>query len=508
MPELTRARALSGEIRRLVSATDALAGHGVDIGDELRSVVQSTESRQPRVMNDLVDGLCELALQPDPDLSRLGQQLIFTSVVEPLADSFEPELAAVYEHLFARVIERCRQHRSGHRLSALLSRFGASSADALLERKTRLRARAQFPIDRRARVQRVFVPSRVTVGADVAVTSIVLQKIERTFPNAEPIVFGPASTREILQGTAKGVRFVDCAYARHGTLVTRLEAWAQLVAAVDEARGSLPPGDCLFLDPDSRLTQLGLLPVVEEEAPSLLFESRSFRRPGAETLGELTAVWVDEALGADSGEPLYPKVAVEERDAAAAREVLRQSRRSGADRVTTVTLGVGGNAQKRLSGPFELNLVRTIVGDGGTVVLDRGIGEELDRVDGIIGTLAAEGVRVVELQAGPLRIPEDAAGQLLVYQGGLRPLIALVAESDLYVGYDSAFQHIAAALSVPAIDVFVNAPNEHFSRRWKPYSRAPVEVVRAGEGESGDEVLARVLAACRALRTAKNRNRP
>ena len=90
----------------------------------------------------------------------------------------------------------------------------------------------------------------------------------------------------------------------------------------------------------------------------------------------------------------------------------------------------------------------------------------------------------------------------------MRPLIALVAESDLYVGYDSAFQHIAAALSVPAIDVFVNAPNEHFSRRWKPYPRAPVEVVRAGEGESGDEVLARVLAASRALRTAKNRIRP
>jgi hypothetical protein len=184
--------------------------------------------------------------------------------------------------------------------------------------------------------------------------------------------------------------------------------------------------------------------------------------------------------------------------------VLRQPRRFGVDRVTTVTFGVGGNAQKRLSGPFELSLVRALVADGGTVVIDRGIGEEVARVDAVIDTLSSEGVRVVELQADPLRIPDGAAGQLLTYQGGLRPLIALVAASDQYVGYDSAFQHIAAALSVPAIDVFVNAPNERFSRRWKPYSSAPVEVVRAGLEESGDDVLARVVAACRAVRAAKN----
>jgi ADP-heptose:LPS heptosyltransferase len=496
-------RALSRAIRELSSANEPGAvGDGVEIGDELRSMVQSLEGQQPAAVNELADALCDLALQPEPNLGRIGQQLIFTSVVEPLADSFEPGLARVYDEIFARIIERSARHSAGQRVSALLARFGVSSGETLLARKLRRHAGTPFPVDERPRIERVFVPSRVTVGADVAITSIVLQKIERVFPNAESVVLGPVSTRDILKGVSKRVRFIDCGYARHGTLISRLEAWVQLVSVVDHERASLLPGNCLFLDPDSRLTQLGLLPVVEEEVPSLLFESRSFRRSGTGTLGELTARWLDEALGPDNGNPLYPKVVVEEVDAAASRRVL-QPKEGRDDFVTAVTLGVGGNAQKRLPGAFEVKLVRALLADGGTVVLDKGIGEEVARTGALISVLAAEGVRVVELQTDPLRTREGVSGRLLVYQGGLRSLLALVAESDLYVGYDSAFQHIAAALAVPALDVFANSPSELFSSRWTPWSKAAVEVVRATATESDDAVLARTLAAYRALRAKR-----
>ena len=165
-----------------------------------------------------------------------------------------------------------------------------------------------------------------------------------------------------------------------------------------------------------------------------------------------------------------------------------------------MSLGVGGNARKRISGRFEVNLVGALISEGGVVVLDKGIDEEVARVEAIVAALAAEGARVAELEANPLRLPNQASGQLLLHRGGLRSLVALVAASDLYVGYDSAFQHIAAGLAVPSIDVFVNAPNDLFSKRWRPYSKAAVEVVQVGTDEDGCETLPRVLAAYRASR--------
>ena len=68
----------------------------------------------------------------------------------------------------------------------------------------------------------------------------------------------------------------------------RLEAWRILVDAVHADMVSLEPDACLLMDPDSRLTQLGLLPIVPSDVSSFVFESRTYRRPGIDTLGALT----------------------------------------------------------------------------------------------------------------------------------------------------------------------------------------------------------------------------
>ena len=487
---------------RSVSFATAQVPHDREarLSDPLISLMQSCDGGSPSAMRELVEGLCELALDPDPERSDLGQQLMFNAIVEYLADSFEPEKARLYDRLFALVIDHYRRHRTGRRLDFLLSRFGVSSPDDLLARKERLTIGRPFPIDERSRIQRVFVPSRVTLGADVAVTSVVLQKIERVFPQAECVVFGPAAVGELLEGAATTVRFVECSYHRRGGLIARLDSWIQLVEAVQAEMDSREVGACLLLDPDSRLTQLGLLPLVPDEVPSFFFESRAYRRPGAETLGELTALWLNDILGPDDGAVLYPRVVPATSVASAARTVTQHVRASGAGHVTTMTLGVGGNARKSIAGRFEGDLLRALISEGGAVILDKGIDEEVARVEAIVAALAAERVRVVELEANPLRLPDGASGQLLLHRGGLRSLVALVAASDLYVGYDSAFQHIAAALGVPVIDVFVNPPNDLFSKRWRPYSTAVVEVVQVGADDDGRETLPRVLAAYRASR--------
>ena len=47
----------------------------------------------------------------------------------------------------------------------------------------------------------------------------------------------------------------------------------------------------------------------------------------------------------------------------------------------------------------------------------------------------------------------------------------MIANSDLYVGYDSAGQHAAAALGIPLISIFAGAVNDRFFERWRPDGR-------------------------------------
>ena len=55
----------------------------------------------------------------------------------------------------------------------------------------------------------------------------------------------------------------------------------------------------------------------------------------------------------------------------------------------TVSLGVGGNPQKRIAGPFESRAVAALLATGKRVMIDRGVGgEETERVDRSRGSWA------------------------------------------------------------------------------------------------------------------------
>jgi hypothetical protein len=443
----------------------------------------------------VVQALCELAVSDDAERSALGQRLLFSGIAERIGDSFDPAGVAVYDRLFSGVIEFCRRLPGGRDIDARLARFGVRSRADIVARKERLVVRRELSSAARQAVRKVFVLSRVTIGADVAVTSLVLRKLEEVFPQAERVVFGARALEALVAGAPR-LRVVEAPYDRRGGLLGRVNGWVRLVEAVDREREGLAPNECAIVDPDSRLTQLGLLPVVEEDVPSFCFESRSFQRPGVATLGQLTACWLDDVFG--GGEPLYPSVWLRPSDRATA-EVVVPRLRSGDRPLVAVNLGVGDNPRKRIPGAFERELVEGLLAAGATVILDKGIGEEQRRVADIARALVRDGRTAVEFRDRELApassIPPGC--DLLVYEGGVGALSALIGGCDAYVGYDSAFQHIAAAQAVPVIDVFVDVPSPVFAERWRPYSKAAVEVVRAPAGAPEDGTVVRVLEAYR-----------
>src|SRR6187399_2200569 len=132
----TPARAFLNELSALSPAAGGSArDRETRFSHELSSLVHSGDALSSLPRDELVDRLCELALHPDSERSELGRHLIFTTIVESLADTFEPEKVLLYDQLFARVIDRCRHHDRGRSVDVLLSRFNVASSGALLARK-------------------------------------------------------------------------------------------------------------------------------------------------------------------------------------------------------------------------------------------------------------------------------------------------------------------------------------------------------------------------------------
>lgn len=321
-----------------------------------------------------------------------GSRQFFGIVIERLGDLFEPRLCDVYARLMADVL-----------------------GDASLAERY-FRIREVRPVD--SDPATVVVLSRVTLGADVAVTSVVLDAAKRRFPNSQIFLAGPRKNWELFAADPR-IAHWDAPYGRSSLFADRIAAKPWF-------------GDAFVLDPDSRLSQLGILPVTNGEYR--LFESRGYAGEGS--LSELASQWCKATLGV-GGKPYVAPLAATVTPA-----------------IATANLGVGENAEKRLADPFEAELLAELPDD--TLIDLGGSDEEAERV---------------RLATGPKK---------RLFQGSFADFAWLIQQSGFYAGYDSAGMHVAAACGVPLLCVFAGAVNERFFERWKPTGDGPIEIVRPG----------------------------
>lgn len=378
---------------------------------------------------DVLEQLTRSALDEDLLLARAASRALFAGLAEPLADRFEPALCDAYANLFSRVLALALPEQN---------------AAALRERYQQVRLLRPVPFEPR----RVFVLSRVTLGADVAITSVVLDAARQRFPRAEIIFAGPRKAWELFE-CAPGLRHLPVEYPRQGTLAERLA-----VRGVLEEAFRSP--DSLVLDPDSRLTQLGLLPVCEAQR-HFLFESRSYGGGGDASLTALAQDWVRRVLGVEEAVAwLHPKY----------------SCGFGSQPVAAVSLGVGENPAKRVEDPFEEELLVLLSARKGLVMVDAGAP----------GSEEEERVRRAAARA------QDRGARVGIHEGPFASFAAVIAASSFYAGYDSAGQHVAAAAGVPQVCVFNGYVSLRSLARWAPDGPAPAAVIRAA-GRSAADVL-------------------
>ncbi|HKP87339.1 MAG TPA: glycosyltransferase family 9 protein [Blastocatellia bacterium] len=439
-------------------------------------------------LRENVARLASQAASENAEVAESASGAFFTSLVEPLADSFEPRAVTLYNRVFAQVIQACRATGRGRAIDSHLAGFGLRSEEDLIARAESLRLRPALDRlrERPSSVRRIILLSRVTLGADVAITSVIVERMRREFPAAEIALAGGRKAAELFGGDGL-LSFKEVGYRRAGTVIERLLSWVDLLGVVRELTGGLSASEFLIVDPDTRLTQLGLLPLTGNDDQYLFFPSREYGGTTSEPLGQLTSAWLGDVFG--SRQEIYPRLSLARADLDRAGDVVMRLRRASARPVVAINFGVGENPAKRVNDEFETSLVTRLISEGATVILDRGAGEdETRRCEAIIKCAReSRNLRAVEFderELANLLRGDSIDAELMVWSGRIGMLAALISKSDLYIGYDSAGQHIAAALGVPSIDVFAGFASARMLDRWRPTGIARSRVISARDADA------------------------
>jgi len=157
--------------------------------------------------------LFEIAIHEDESLAKSGIEATFRSIVEPLNDSFDANDRDVYYDVFSYVIHLIRELPEADHIDQKLKAFGLFTQQDLLDRVKDLIDHNKTNSPQKLNVKKVFVLSRVTIGADVAITSIIIEKSKAIFPNANIFFLANEKNYELF-GNDENIKILTLDYKR------------------------------------------------------------------------------------------------------------------------------------------------------------------------------------------------------------------------------------------------------------------------------------------------------
>ena len=424
---------------------------------------------------DYIDLLCEMTtFSQDTDLNGIAARALFSIIIERLCDDFEDLQTETYNRVMAQIISYCRKLRGAKELDRYLREFQVYTRDDLLTRINKIRMDSKVLSNKR-NVAKILLLSRVTIGADVAVTSIIIQRLAQLFPSAELVLIGGSKLDEIYGGNSS-IRLSHVAYNRKGGLLGRLSSWQTVLNIIDRELATCPLENTILIDPDSRLSQLGVLPIIDLDH-YFFFDSRSAVSFSDNlSMAQLTNAWLNQITGEEDFCPsmVWPVASNLQK----AAQLYAKLKSNGARKVITLNFGVGGNPRKKVGARLEQDLLLNLLQEPGTVILlDKGFGdEELQSSNALLARIKASGY-AIHNAAFDEGLDSKLNRGVIGLQTRIGEIAAIIANSDEYIGYDSACQHIAAALKTPCLTVFAGSNNMRFIRRWSAFGSNTCKIV-------------------------------
>lgn len=446
---------------------------------------------------EYIDLLCEMATYfSDVELANKVSVALFEIIVEKLCDDFEDMPVEIYCRIMSQVISYCRNVQQGAVLDKALTDFGILSSEDIYNRAMFVHTHS-YSYNRTEPVGRIIFLSRVTIGADVAILSVMIQRLTRIFPHAEIVVIGSSKLKGIFGGN-EHTRICPLSYARSGGLLERFSSW---LSAIEILEKEMPPGQeehTLLVDPDSRISQLGVLPLTHRDN-YLFFNSRQYPASvQSQSMAELANHWIDQVFGIH--EFCYPKVWIDSSISLKAQNLVTRLQAAGCKRIIAVNFGVGTNQRKRLGLDFEKKLLHEILKEPKTIILlDKGYGaEELSQSAELLRSISNQGFNTASMRFDDSQYPGFSHG-LITVESAVGEVAALIAECDEFIGYDSACQHIAAAVQTPAVTIFAGSNDMNFVRRWSACGNISHKIVHVdtltdSQNININEVISRIMA--------------
>ncbi len=424
---------------------------------------------------DYIDLLCEMTtFSEDTDLTGMAAQALFRIIIESLCDDFEDLQTETYNRVMAQLISFCRNLPSGQELDRCLNDFKIFDRDDLLKRIKTIRMDGKH-LSRQRNVKKILLLSRVTIGADVAITSIIIQRLARLFPAAELVLIGGGKLNDIYGGNPR-IRLQTVDYNRKGGLLERLSSWQLVLHIIREELAACPLENTILIDPDSRLTQLGVLPIIPEQH-YFFFDSRSdISFASNMSMAQLTNTWINTVTGEDNF--CYPRIWPLPSNLTKASQLCKALKNYGARRVIAINFGVGANPRKKVGWRLEKELLLSLLQEPGTVILlDKGFGdEELQNSNSLLAAIESSGYDARDAVFGT-RLDSKISSGVIAMQTRIGEIAAIIANCDEYIGYDSACQHIAVALETPCLTIFAGSNNMRFIRRWSAFGLNSCQIV-------------------------------
>jgi hypothetical protein len=268
-------------------------------------------------------------------------------------------------------------------------------------------------------------------------------------------------------------RCITYIYKNDGTLFEKMTSWPTLLTITRQEAQGHQPGEVLLFDPDSRLSQLGLLPLIDD-ASTYVFPSRASqaRISDNKNLSLLANEWLNTILA--ENKTVYPKLSFAAPKLSHYTKFYSALKASGCEFVVTINFGVGNNPAKFIAGHFEDALINRLLATPHTVVvLDTGRGEnELKRVKHLLKVFKTKNYQTAQVSDIAIEsFAQPFNHGLVAFKGPLCALGKMIDATDCFIGYDSCGQHLAAAARTPAVILFAGAPNTRFIHRWAPTNK-------------------------------------
>lgn len=438
-------------------------GSTASLPEHLAAIFMEAQARDQDLPLDLITLLSQMGLGRDRLLAEQATNSLYRLIILPLCDDFTDHGTAVANKVIITMLQAFLRTSAGAAARQILATHKLSDPAAIIERHRQLQQGKPLSQAHSALIKKAFILSRVTLGADIAITSIIAQRLRQALPQAEIFLVGPDHLSRLFAGGS--LRFIDFPFDRDGSLHEKFAAWPRLYNCLAEQTKNLARREIALFDPDSRLSQLGLLPLVP--LSSTYYLTSRTDSAGEATLPEITNAWLDRIVP-DSSRAM-PSFCLQPSVQQKARLFFQYL--PATTFTVLINFGVGNDANKRLGTTFEKELLEALLAIPDTlVILDSGKGgPEHEAAKRLMAKTAEKGYKTAELSETELADATIASGTaLLRFSGNIDAVAALIDHSHLFIGYDSCCQHLATATRTPAIICFAGAANKRFLRRWQP----------------------------------------